>query len=107
MDKINHPTTELLLTLQSQGVYNVPEDWRLADEANPGQFKYTLNYLDFSVEGEFQHKVLTLKEQIKQQTAKGVKRKEDPAQDEYSFYPEFKFKKKMRRRLSISKIKTT
>jgi hypothetical protein len=72
----------MTLTLTSEGVFNIPEEWRLSEEANPGQFKYLLSYKDFITEGEFLPKVLTLKEQIKQNAAKGQKRKEDPGQDE-------------------------
>ena len=39
------------MTLNFNGIYCFPDEWRVSDEANPGIFTYQLKYGSKSIEG--------------------------------------------------------
>ncbi len=70
LDKINNPISELSISLSLEGCFNLPSELVTTEEANPGLFKYSLKYLNYHSEGQYQPRVLSLREQLKNQNAK-------------------------------------
>ena len=69
-----------------EGVFGLPEEWKITDEANPGLFTYDLRFLSFESRNPKIHpKQLTKKEQREQEDKGkkgGKKESKDPAEEE-------------------------
>ena len=47
MEKVGLPLTSVEATLNIEGVFGLPEEWKTTDEANPGLFTYELRLMAF------------------------------------------------------------
>ena len=47
MEKVGLPLTSVEATLDIEGVFGLPEEWKTTDEANPGLFTYELRLMAF------------------------------------------------------------
>lgn len=61
---------------------NPPEEWRALDEANPGLFQYQMSFMGQTFEGNYVHRVFTVKELIKLRETSKKGGKKDEAIDE-------------------------
>lgn len=83
MERLPPRKTNVKCTLQVQGVYAFPDEWRTTDEANPGLFSYSVAFLDGRLgSGKVIPRELTEKEKKEIEEAEAAKKaKKAPKKD--------------------------
>lgn len=83
IDRLLPRKTNLKLNISVSGVYAIPDEWRLTDEANPNIFTYSVAFLDSKLlNGKIIPREMTEKEKKEIEEAEAAKKaKKAPKKD--------------------------
>ena len=82
LEKLVNPLDHITLQLQVNGIYCFPEEWKIADEANPTLFTYSTRFSGIDIsEGKLYPRQLTEKELKEVEEAQAAKAKKNVKKD--------------------------